>query len=191
PVLARADPDAPNPNDIYINKFTYAGSGCPAGSVANSTDASKQVLTLLFDQYVASIGPGTKVADRRKNCAVSLDIHYPQGYQYSIFSADYRGYADLDKGVTGEQQSTYYFSGQQQQFKAKTTWKGEYRADYLLTDKYAIESVVWSPCGANLPLNINTEVRLSSQKPNQAGLLTNDSQDFKVTKKYRVQWRKC
>lgn len=110
-------PVLPNPNDVYIRKFTYAGSGCPYGTVANSTDASKEVLTLLFSDYVASIGPGTKVADRRKNCAISLDIHYPQGYQYAIFTADYRGYADLEYGVTGEQQSTYYFAGQQQQVR--------------------------------------------------------------------------
>lgn len=109
---------APNPNDIYIKSFTYAGSGCPAGSVANATDAAKEVLTLLFDNYVASIGPGTAVADRRKNCQINLDIHYPNGFQYSLFSADYRGYAALDQGVTGEQVATYYFSGQQSQVRS-------------------------------------------------------------------------
>jgi hypothetical protein len=108
---------APNPNDVFIKSFTYAGSGCPAGSVANATDASKQVLTLLYDSYVAAIGPGTQVADRRKNCQINLDIHYPNGFQYSLFSADYRGFEDLDGGVTGEQVATYYFSGQQSQVR--------------------------------------------------------------------------
>lgn len=106
---------SPNPNDIYIKSFTYAGSGCSAGSVANATDATKQVLTLLYDNYIASTGPGTTASDRRKNCQINLDIHYPNGWQYSLFSADYRGYAALDKGVTGEQVATYYFSGQQAQ----------------------------------------------------------------------------
>jgi hypothetical protein len=105
----------PNPDDIYISSFTYAGSGCPAGSVANATDDSMQVLTLLFDDYIASIGPGTAVADHRKNCQINLKIHYPNGWQYSLYSVDYRGYADLDQGVTGEQVATYYFSGQQAQ----------------------------------------------------------------------------
>jgi hypothetical protein len=113
-------PTAPNPNDIFIQSFTYAGSGCPAGSVANATNASKQVLTLLFDNYVASIGPGTLPADHRKNCQMNLDIHYPHGWQYSLFTADYRGFEDLDKGVTGQQVATYYFSGQQQQVRPMT-----------------------------------------------------------------------
>lgn len=69
-------------NDVYIKSFTYAGSGCKAGSVANATDASKQVLTLLYDSYVASIGPGTTPTDWRKNCDINLDIHYPSKHRH-------------------------------------------------------------------------------------------------------------
>lgn len=41
-----------------------------------------------------------------------MDIIYPGGFQYSVFSADYRGYAAIGKGVTGALKSTYYFSSQ-------------------------------------------------------------------------------
>jgi Domain of unknown function (DUF4360) len=41
-----------------------------------------------------------------------MDITYPSGFQYSVFSADYRDYATIDKGVTGALKSTYYFSSQ-------------------------------------------------------------------------------
>lgn len=112
---------SPDPNDVYIKSFAYAGTGCPAGSVANATDGSKQVLTLLFDDYVASIGPGTAVSDRRKNCQINLDIHYPGGFQFSLFSVDYRGYQDLEAGVTGAQVANYYFSGEQQQVRYNQT----------------------------------------------------------------------
>jgi hypothetical protein len=114
-IPAPPPPTLPNPNDVFIRGFTYAGSGCPAGSVANATDATKQVLTLLYDDYVAQIGPGTAPSDTRKNCAINLDIHYPNGWQYSLFSVDYRGFVGLDKGVTGQQVATYYFAGQQAQ----------------------------------------------------------------------------
>ncbi len=105
----------PDPDKVQIVGFTYAGSGCPAGSVANTTSTDKTILTLLYSDYVASIGPGTNLADHRKNCQVTLDVKYPGGFQFSIFSADYRGYENLAKGVTGEQLSTYYFSGQTKQ----------------------------------------------------------------------------
>jgi hypothetical protein len=110
-LAAPAPPTGPNPNDVFIKSFTYAGSGCPVGSVANATDAAKDVLTLIYSNYVASIGPGTTVTDHRKNCQVNLDVHYPQGWQFSLFSVDYRGFEDLEKDVTGKQSATYYFSG--------------------------------------------------------------------------------
>lgn len=110
-------PAGPDPNQVTINGLTYAGTGCPAGSVASTSSNDKTVLTLLYSNYVASIGPGTAVTDRRKNCQVTLNVHYPGGFQYSIFSADYRGYEELDAGVTGTQLATYYFAGQTQQVR--------------------------------------------------------------------------
>jgi hypothetical protein len=72
-------------------------------------------MTLIFDSYVASLGPGISVTENRKNCQLTVDIQYPGGFQYSILSADYRGYAAIEKGITGTLKSTYYFSGQQAQ----------------------------------------------------------------------------
>jgi len=190
-LAAPAPPTAPNPNDVFIKTFTYAGSGCPAGSVANATTAAKDVLTLIYTDYVASIGPGTAVADHRKNCQINLDVHYPQGWQYSLFSVDYRGFEDLDQGVTGKQAATYYFSGQTPQITATTTFKGPKTDNYLITEKFDVTSLVWSPCGADFPLNINSQIYLTSTKPSASGLLTADSTDFKFTQIYHIQWRQC
>lgn len=80
-------------------------------------------MTLIFDQYVASVGPGIDITEQRKNCQLNVDLLYPGGFQYSIFSADYRGYAAVSKGVTGTLKSTYYFSGQTTQVNLSlTTW---------------------------------------------------------------------
>jgi len=181
----------PDPNDVYIKTFTYAGSGCPAGSVANATDATKTVLTLLYDSYVAQIGPGTLPADHRKNCQVNLDVHYPGGWQFSLFSVDYRGFENIDRGVTGHQAATYYFSGQTSQISAATTFHGPKIDNYLITENFVVESLVWSPCGFNYPLNINSQVYLTSTNPNANGLLTTDSTDFKFTEIFHLQWRQC
>lgn len=72
----------------------------------------RSVVTLIFDSYIASIGPGIGVTEQRKNCQLNVDLEYPGGFQYSILSADYRGYSAIQKGVTGTLKSTYYFSGQ-------------------------------------------------------------------------------
>lgn len=75
----------------------------------------KTLVTIIFDAYIASIGPGIGLTEQRKNCQLNIDIRYPGGFQYSVLSADYRGYASIQKGVTGTLKSTYYFSGQTDQ----------------------------------------------------------------------------
>jgi hypothetical protein len=54
-------------------------------------------------------------------------------------------------------------------------------------------SIVWSPCGADGMLNINSQVRLSNptNDPKASGLLTTDSTDLKFTQVVYVQWQKC
>jgi hypothetical protein len=66
---------------------------------------------LIFDSYVASIGPGVSATENRKNCQLNLDLQYPSGFQYSIFATTFRGYTAMDAGVSGVQKATYYFSG--------------------------------------------------------------------------------
>ena len=51
------------------------------------------------------------ITENRKNCQLNIDLEYPSGFQYSVFSQVYRGYVELDANVTALQQATYYFSG--------------------------------------------------------------------------------
>lgn len=126
---------------------------------------------------------------------MTLNIHYPGGFQFSIFEADYRGYSQLDADVTGLQKSTYYFSGSTSQATLQTPFKGpENGQDYTITNKLEDSSLVWSPCGEEGLLNINAQVQVNTQpgaSSTAAGQLTVDSVDTKVTQIYSVQWRPC
>ncbi|KAJ3316478.1 hypothetical protein HDV06_003608 [Boothiomyces sp. JEL0866] len=143
-----------------------------------------------MSEFVASSGPGTKITDSRKNCQINLNLSYPQGFSYSIFSVEYRGYVQIPAGVTATQEATYYISGQQQQVSSKTVFNTATDQDYENTDKIDVAALVWSPCGAVLPGNINTQVRLTGDlsKPAQ---ITVDSVDGTVQQIYGIQWRTC
>ncbi|KAF2875863.1 hypothetical protein BDV95DRAFT_626260 [Massariosphaeria phaeospora] len=185
--------DAPPAGMVKIRGITYGGNGCPQGTMSNQISADRSTVTLIFDSYIASIGPGVALAEQRKNCQLNVDIEYPGGFQFSILSADYRGYASLEKGVTGTMKSTYYFSGQQDQSSTEYSFVGPLTGDYLKHDQAESTSIVWSPCGANGMLNINSQVRLatSSSASKATGILTNDSTDLKFTQVVYVQWQKC
>ena len=110
--VAAPTPAGPNPNDVFIEGLNYAGSGCGAGTLVYTTTSDKTAITLLFEEYIASIGPGSTIADSRKNCAVTLNVHIPSGFQFSITTVEYTGFENLDAGVSAVQDALYFFTGQ-------------------------------------------------------------------------------
>ncbi len=179
------------PTYVRVRSISYAGSGCPAGSVAQNISPDRMAFTLLFDQYIAEIGPGIPLANSRRNCQILTDLDFPQGWSYSVLTVDYRGYANLEAGVTGQQQSAYYFQGSSTTARLATTFNGPTARDYQIRDTLGLSAVVWSPCGAQRALNINTQVRLSSASRFAQGMLTTDSIDGQVKQIYGFQWRRC
>ncbi|KAI9760107.1 MAG: hypothetical protein M1840_002727 [Geoglossum simile] len=193
PATAAPVDGGPDPNAVTIGSVGYGGSGCPQGTVSTLISEDRSTVTMIFDSYVASLGPGVAVTENRKNCQLNLEVKYPAGFQYSIFSADYRGYAKIGAGVTGIQKASYYFSGQSQDYSKQTTFTGPVDKDYNVQDK--MDVVSWSPCGsAAAAININSQVRLVSKDPKDQkaeGLLTTDSADLKFTRVVYLKWQRC
>jgi len=180
------------PSYVRVRNIAYAGSGCPAGTVAGSIANDRQAFTLLFDSYIAEVGPGISIREKRKNCQLAVALDFPQGWSFSIFTVDYRGYVDLDGGIVGTQQSSYYFQGQSTTARLASNYYGPLSQNYQIRDTLGISAVVWSPCGASRALNINTEVRLNnSNNPTGSGIMTTDSIDGVVRQLYGFQWRRC
>jgi len=183
---------SPDPKQVYIKSIVYGGTGCPQGSLGSYISADRQTFTLLFDSYVASIGPGVAITENRKNCQINIDLAYPGGFQYSIFNTIYRGYVALDAGVNARQEATFYFSGQSAQVSTGVNFKGPTSSDYTTTDALPLTSTVWSPCGASTALNINSQVRLTQPAgATGTGQITDDSIDGKIAFVVGVQWQTC
>lgn len=77
------------------------------------------------------------------------------------------------------------------QVSTQTSFTGPISTDYELSDSIPFSSVIWSPCGSALPMNINSQVRLTSTKATGTGQITDDSIDGKITFVVGVQWQKC
>lgn len=183
----------PDPGSVYITGLSYGGTGCPQGTVASSFSSDQTVVTLLFDQFIASSGPNVPVTSQRKDCQINMALNYPPGWSYSVASVEYRGYAQVPAGVSAQQSSTYYFTGQTQQVKGSTTFTGPYANDYHAKDQIPVNQFVWSPCGENMNGNIKTAVQVygSPQALAQGSTITVDSIDTKVEQMYTLLWRQC
>lgn len=204
PTLAAAGPvlnpdldsDVPNPLEIQISGATWSGNGCPQGTVSTSISPDRTVLTFGFDAFQTYIGPGVSVMERNKNCALHLNLKYPGGFQFAVVDTTYHGYAILEKGVTGQFFSTYFFS---QDAAATTTTSTEIEGGgvwaqgqvYTKEDQIETASVIWSPCGATGILNINNRIGLKSTVATAFGSITNDDATVAFTHQLNLQWRPC
>jgi hypothetical protein len=184
--LAGAASAASTPSSVYVRNVSFAGSGCPAGSVAMNVSSDRQALEVVFDSFVASRGNGYPLSESRKNCLINLDLGYPSGWQYTVASLDIRGYVQLDRGATAVENDQFYFQGQTSRASLSTTFRGPISQSYQVRDTLGASSQVWSPCGANRALNINLQAYVSGG----SGLITIES-PLNLTNSFRIQWRRC
>jgi len=185
---AQALTQGPNPAHIILQSITYGGTGCPQGSIGTSLSADRTSLTLIYDQLVASTGPGVPVTNSRKNCQVNIKLLAPQGWSYSIGTVDYRGNVALPAGVSAEEKLTYYFQGQTAQVNSGARFVGPVDRDYVFRDRPVV--TVWSPCAPTSQLNLNGQVRIVGPASANAQM-TGESSTGKVMQILGLSWKKC
>ncbi|MEH2191486.1 MAG: DUF4360 domain-containing protein [Nostoc sp.] len=164
---------------VQIVSAEYGGNGCPEGSASVSVSPDGQELSILFDKFIAV---GNKAEERRKNCNLSIPIKVPQGFQISLYDADYRGY--IAPETTGRLRAEYFFAGQRGPVFSRT-FNGE--RDYNVRDQLVTVADVWSRCGDSVNMRVNAAMTASGK-----GMATVDSFDLAHRGLvYHVKYRQC
>ncbi|KAF2112184.1 hypothetical protein BDV96DRAFT_602631 [Lophiotrema nucula] len=189
--LASPLPDsvASVPSSYKISNIVSGGSGCPQGSIDVSyTDST--ILPIRFGKdFTASVGPGVAPDDSRKNCQLNIALQFSPGWQYSVYSADYSGWGNLDSGVKGRVKANYYFSGEQDQASTTLGITGPFSGTYTKHDDVALS--VWSPCGSSAALNVNADVALTPLGSSASGTLVATKESARFTHQLYLKWRQC
>ncbi|RMZ67438.1 hypothetical protein GMOD_00001361 [Pyrenophora seminiperda CCB06] len=187
--VAVAAPTSQTPDSFSIKNVVSAGSGCPQGSIDINWSESG-ILPIYFNkQFTARVGADQTADESRKNCQINMALQFSPGFSFAVFSADYSGWGDLDAGVTGVVKSTYYFSASQDQTSSALSISGPFHGRYYKQDDVA--AAVWSPCGGDAMLNINSEVALTPLATPASGVLASTKEAGRFTSNVHVQWRKC
>jgi hypothetical protein len=186
--LVFAGPAFADEPQFFINNISHAGSGCPAGGVAVDFDpANPESIALEFSEFSASAGPGVSPAEGRKSCQVQLELVVPAGWSFGVASANYQGWATIDPRVQGTIRSSYYFSGNRPVANLSSSFVGPLDQDVVIQDDFGPDTTVWSPCGVQRNLNINTDVRVNNLRNRQG------SGELRLDKLsgIELQWRRC
>jgi hypothetical protein len=161
---------AANAQNLIVRDISYAGSGCPAGSVGQNISDDGRAMTLLFTDMVAETGPGVSIREKRKNCQLSVDVYVPSGYSYAVKAGSITTYANLDSGVNAAVKLGHYFAGSSQTAFLQETLYGPFDGDRRFSDILGGSQQVWSPCGASRALNLNLSFTLNGSR-HQSGLI--------------------
>ena len=180
---------AASADDIRLGEPGYGGTGCPSGSVSTTLSPDQKSLSLIFDEYSVSAGGTTGRSFDRKSCNVAIPVHVPQGYSLAVLSVDYRGFNHLPRGASSQFNVEYFFAGSRGP-AFRRSFFGFLDADYTISNQLQAESIVWSPCGADVNLRTNSSMRLSTVG-NQEAMATVDSEDVNAAIVYQLQWRAC
>jgi hypothetical protein len=184
--LAQRAASAPPPDGAgFIQNVAYAGTGCPGNSATSGISPDKQVVTSIFSAFVAEKGGASDPAKATLDCLVMLDIEVPAGWQYTLESVDYRGFAGLQSEVTASRRSLYLISGSPLHVTPPARFKGATDKDYNHSDVSATAPAPWSPCGGGQVLWVATEIAVQTPRSSRSGQLTVDTIDTELT------WRRC
>ena len=187
-VFATASPvpepiPAPNPNEVYIQGITYSGTGCPPGTADISISSDRTTIVVDFDDHFCIPPPLTK------NCNINFNVHYPQGYSFTLFQTEYIGFVDLpNRECTANIWSSYWFAGFSSPSSFQKVWTGPVTQNFDIKDAFTQEKLVWSQCGASTTLNLNTRISLNRSG---CGVFCVDKIKQKVRTIFGIQWRRC
>jgi Domain of unknown function (DUF4360) len=171
PVLAESQ--------VEILGASYGGSGCPDRSASVSVSPDGQELTVLFDKFSAL---GNDPSQSRKSCNLSIPIKVPQGFQISLYDADYRGY--VAPSTSGTLRAEYFFAGNRGPVFQRT-FNGE--NNYSVRDSLATVADVWSACGDSTNMRVNASMAARGK-----GAATVDSFDLAHRGLvYHIKYRAC
>ena len=178
-VSAPITPAFASNNRVEILGASYGGSGCPAQSASVNVSPDGQELSILFDRFIAV---GNNASQSRKSCNMSIPIRVPQGFQISLYDADYRGY--VAPNTRAALRAEYFFAGNGGPIFQRT-FNGE--ANYNVRDQLATVANVWSACGDSVNMRVNASMSARGQ-----GMATVDSFDLAHRGLvYHIKYRAC
>lgn len=178
-IAAAVSPAVANNSKVEILGANYGGNGCPNQSASVTVSPDGQELSILFDKFIAN---GSDVSQSRKSCNLSIPIKVPQGFQISLYDADYRGY--VAPSTSGNLRAEYFFAGNRGPIFNRR-FNGE--TDYNVRDSLETVANIWSACGASENMRVN-----ASMVARGKGVATVDSFDLAHRGLvYHIKYRSC
>ncbi|RDA86884.1 hypothetical protein CP532_1382 [Ophiocordyceps camponoti-leonardi (nom. inval.)] len=177
------------PRKVIIRGVSLLGSGCPKGTTDVQIDASKTLFEATFSEYQVQTGPGTQAKDWRRNCKLTLNLEYDEGFQFSVLNTDMFGFAEIPSGARAQCINTFSFTGTGSDHVDSTiNLKGKFSGNFDLQSRTGLAT--YSPCGTGSAImNVNTACNISPT--HLPALISVDHLSGQLKLKFAIAWRTC
>ncbi len=198
--------DQPPRGEVTIGRVDYRGNGCKDGSAVYNISPDGKAMTVLFADYVVD-SSARRGRPARKICDLDVQLNIPDGWSFSVFAVDVRGYASLQPGVVGVQKVFASFGRIQPQQIGRQRLVGPYDDNYVNHSEVGLEAAEWSRCntGRTQKFNLKTAVTVRPQAGFNdedgdndggtgtfpSGFMTIDSLDGRLVHVYGIAWKRC
>lgn len=184
---------AETPVGTQLSNVNYAGSGCPVHTISVKLTPATDELKVELDDFVLQTRLDLPFGYQRKTCHLSVALKVPPGWSYSLSEVSYTAFANLTAGAVGLFRSSYYFQGSQAvaRFEAKISGPINYD-QFTVRDTIGTAALVWSPCGVQRSLNLNTEGRIDTSRSRNRqfdNIIT--IEESPMAHVYKLVWRRC
>ena len=188
----------PDPNGVYVADVTAEGTGCAPGTWRASLASDGKAFTITFSDYQVSLSEDDERDRKSLNCAIKIAMNSPKGLSYAVSHFSYQGYAYLEEGVQGTLNTFYDFEGQAIAVGgaprgARTdSFKGVRDDDFLFVHDVATRDQVFSACGTQRNLMIQTSLQMVNSRPKRSGYLNLSAIDGRTSSiTLRLATRPC
>jgi hypothetical protein len=177
---------------LELGQPAYGGNGCPQGSASVSLTEDRKTMSVLFDHFIAEAGSTTGRRIDRASCNMRIPVRPMPGYSVAIIQADYRGFNAVPAGSASTTfNSEFFFVGSR---GPKTTRKftGPLADEFTISADSA--AAVWSPCGQEVILAVNSSATAISNSAMQQTMMVVDSVDMTTHDlglQYSLSFRRC
>jgi hypothetical protein len=183
--------------EASIGRVQYNGSGCLQDEASVILSPDSQVMSIMFDNFIAEAGGEFFPKRVVKKCNLKIAVNVPANMRVSVKKIDYRGYGFVPASALMRFKSTYNFYYPSTSERTYTLSKqrskfGSIDDEFLIT--HEVNNVfLQSKCGKNFDLNLTAEIEATTNHRNDEVYVSLDSADSDIESKveYYLSWESC
>lgn len=159
------------------SRVTVTPNACQGGTYSAVSVSDGGTLSILFDDFSITTGPGSDRGVYRRYCNIQVPLNLPEGYSLGVYKVDYRGFARLSSRQRSELSVDYALGHRSNGRRYHRRIEGGYEGDFVFTETIGAGLMKRMGCGSAAVLNVAAMLELQTSRQPEQAMVTLDSID--------------